>query len=196
MHNTLLLVVLLLEGRCILGLPDFNSNSNNNNNANDNSNTSAPEPTPQQTTANGSSTTTYKNSAFGFTIERPSDWEIRENDVTPFKIDENTKYPALAVYDAVSFSLKNKNVTDTGAYADMKAQASLMISPLNLAKYLDVNDLKIKTKSYEGYANHSRTKTLSCMDTRIYHDRIRTLSIFSSNFCSSRRQGFQICIEC
>jgi hypothetical protein len=58
-------------------------------------------------------------------------------------LDENTKYPVLAIYYTVSFNLKN------GA----ETQASLRISPLNVAKYLDINDLKTKTKTPHDYVN-------------------------------------------
>ena len=56
----------------------------------------------------------------------------------PGGIDENTKKPALAVYDNVDFVLQSDNGTET----------SVRISPQNIAKYLDVNDLKVKIRPH------------------------------------------------
>jgi hypothetical protein len=68
----------------------------------------------QTTTANGFSL--YENSAYRFTIQYPSDWQVHEFDVTPLMVNMNTKSPALAVFQTVGFFLQNKSVTDTGAY--------------------------------------------------------------------------------
>jgi hypothetical protein len=129
----LLLSISIGPAYAIAGLPDFsNNNEDNSSNTSTSTSTSTSEQTQVQST-NGFST--YQNDVFGFTIQYPSDWTVDERDVAPSMLDENTKNPALAIYSTVSFYVNDDSKIQ---------QANFRISPLNVAKYLDTNDLKVK----------------------------------------------------
>lgn len=90
-------------------------------------------------------------------------------------IDDNTKNPALAIYDTVSFYVKDDSDTQ---------QANLRISPLNLAKYLDTNDLKVKAKTPHDYVNDVSSHVASSIGfyvSLIYQNKLTVIGQTGNN---------------
>lgn len=97
------------------------------------------------TTINGFSI--YENSQYGFRIQYPSDWQKNETEIPSSGLEDNDKNPTLAQWSAAYF---NSPLRSKGFSA-----ASVSIFPLSLAKYLDVNDMKVKNKTAYDYATDS-----------------------------------------
>ena len=131
-----LLLIIVNPAFAILGLPE----------SNDNATASTPS---SQRTMNGFSL--YQNDMFGFTIQYPSDWRIDErNQQQPSYLDPNNQNPVLEANNIVNFLSSNK----TQAGFD-SAESGVEIYYLPIAKYLDTNDLKVKTKTAHDYVTVS-----------------------------------------
>jgi hypothetical protein len=78
---------------------------------------------------------TYQDATFGFRVQYPSDWRVITSDVTPSLVEQNTENPTLAIFNTVSLNPDNNTLSN------------IRIAPLNLAQYLDSNDVKIKKQN-------------------------------------------------
>ena len=110
-------------------------------NINDTSNSTAETSSKEIQTINGFSL--YQSDLFGFIIQYPSDWRVDERNYQTY-LDTSNQNPVIFDNDIVNFLSSNRSETGT-------VEALIGISYLPIGKYLDTNDLKVKSKTAHDY---------------------------------------------